>query len=146
MVRTPREQAIWLYGASEQNVGVDGLDGYPLDCYDYQSTCGAKNVKMSRDKTCFATRCGQSTVIQQPTECSSIACNAEKEVEMPKTQWGFWQESSNRSHLIKDIFSYHSMISYEIRLILSMNILRIFVKQRKLLVHSMISNFCCFEV
>ena len=23
--------------------GVDGVDGYPLDCYDYQSTCGAKN-------------------------------------------------------------------------------------------------------
>ena len=21
------------------------MDGYPLDCYDYQSTCGAKNVK-----------------------------------------------------------------------------------------------------
>ena len=22
------------------------MDGYPLDCYDYQSTCGAKNSKM----------------------------------------------------------------------------------------------------
>ena len=20
------------------------MDGYPLDCYDYQSTCGAKNL------------------------------------------------------------------------------------------------------
>ena len=23
--------------------GVDGWSGYPLDCYDYLSTCGAKN-------------------------------------------------------------------------------------------------------
>ena len=22
---------------------VDWMDGYPLDCYDYQSTCGAEN-------------------------------------------------------------------------------------------------------
>ena len=39
---------IWLYEASEQKVRVDWMDGwmngcsgYPLDCYDYKSTCGA---------------------------------------------------------------------------------------------------------
>ena len=38
---------MWLYGASEQNVEwVTGwMDGYPLDCYDYYSTCGAKNSR-----------------------------------------------------------------------------------------------------
>ena len=33
-----------------QNVGVDWMDGwmdgYPLDCYNYQSTCGAKNLSI----------------------------------------------------------------------------------------------------
>ena len=28
MFRTPWEQAIWLYGASEQNVGVEWIDGW----------------------------------------------------------------------------------------------------------------------
>ena len=38
------DRAIWRYGASEQKVGwMDGLDGYPLDRYDYWSTCGANN-------------------------------------------------------------------------------------------------------
>ena len=35
---TQWEYALWLYEASEQNVwvdGVDGVDGYPLECYDY---------------------------------------------------------------------------------------------------------------
>ena len=42
-VRTPWEKAIWRYGDSENNVGVE-WSGYPLDCYDYKSTCGAKNA------------------------------------------------------------------------------------------------------
>ena len=32
--------------ASEQNVGW--MDGYPLDCYDYQSTCGANKREMNQ--------------------------------------------------------------------------------------------------
>ena len=35
--------AVWGFGAKCWS-GVDGLDGYPLDSYDYQSTCGAKKV------------------------------------------------------------------------------------------------------
>ena len=42
--------ALWGFGAKCWS-GVDGvewmdgwMDGYPLDCYDYQSTCGAKNA------------------------------------------------------------------------------------------------------
>ena len=36
--------ALWGFGAKCWS-GLDwtGVDGYPLDCYDYQSTCGAKN-------------------------------------------------------------------------------------------------------
>ena len=37
--------AVWGFSAKCWS-GVDGvewMDGYPLDCYDYQSTCGAKN-------------------------------------------------------------------------------------------------------
>ena len=33
--------ALWTF---EQNVGVGDWTGYPLDCYDYLSTCGAKNL------------------------------------------------------------------------------------------------------
>ena len=35
--------ALWGLGAKCWS-GVDGwMDGYPLDCYDYESTCGANN-------------------------------------------------------------------------------------------------------
>ena len=34
--------ALWGFGA-KCLTGWSGVDGYPLDCYDYQSTCGAKN-------------------------------------------------------------------------------------------------------
>ena len=32
--------------------GVDGVEwsGYPLDCYDYQSTCGANNVDAKEEE------------------------------------------------------------------------------------------------
>ena len=36
--------ALWGFRAKCGTGWVSGwMDGYPLDCYDYQSTCGAKN-------------------------------------------------------------------------------------------------------
>ena len=32
--------ALWGFAAKCR---MDGVDGYPLDCYDYQSTCGTNN-------------------------------------------------------------------------------------------------------
>ena len=37
--------AIWGFGAKYLTGWMGEWSGYPLDCYDYQSTCGAKTKK-----------------------------------------------------------------------------------------------------
>ena len=39
--------ALWGFRAKCWMDGVEWMDGYPLDCYDYQSTCGAKNINFN---------------------------------------------------------------------------------------------------
>ena len=40
--------ALWGFRAKCWMDGwMEWMDGYPLDCYDYQSTCGAKNTDVS---------------------------------------------------------------------------------------------------
>ena len=46
--------------------GVEWMDGYPLDCYDYQSTCGANNMLANPIVTFLTTDIPQAWVQVNP--------------------------------------------------------------------------------